>query len=105
MAVSCAGDSLTGAWVTAGVDQVTASPASVTNVRPPGANGGSVVARALEDRARSSHGLPRVLPPVLLPTAVMPSDDPLGRGWSEQPRLNLIMSWTAPVLGLVASQL
>src|SRR5215813_11573189 len=105
MPASCAADSRTGALVTACVDQVTASPASVTHARPPGLGPGSPVARSRDDRAKSSHGRRAVVPPALVLSAVMPSDDPLGRGWIEQPRLKRILSWIAPVLGLVASQL
>src|SRR5215469_7870157 len=61
IATSCAGVSVLGAAVTVWVAQVTASPASCVNAMPPLANGGSVVARAREDRAKFVQNGPLVL--------------------------------------------
>src|SRR5690348_18381479 len=72
---------------------------------PPGANAGSVEARAREDRAKL---LQKNLPsPVFWNVAswVMPAEEPSGRAIAEQPVFSAMESPMAPVLGLVASQL
>src|SRR5579859_3277022 len=70
---------------------------------------GSVEARAREDRAKSMHGWPPMVG-LVDSSAVMPADDPSGRGClqvvlSLDVPLITIESPIAPVLGLVASQL
>ena len=60
-------------------------------------------ARAREERAKSMQ---KPLPSaVLASSAVMPADEPSGRGMEAQPDLVTTGSPTAPVHGLVASQL
>jgi hypothetical protein len=97
--------SVAGALVVAWAAHVTASPARSTKAMPPGANAGSVEARAREDRAKL---LQKNLPSWVfwnVASWVMPAEEPSGRGIEEQPVFSAIESPIAPVSGLVASQL
>src|SRR5215467_2131132 len=80
ISVSCESVRLFGAKVfCVGIDQVIASPARVTNATPPAANGGSVAARAREDRAKLVQNGPLLLLVNVL-SWLMPADEPSGRG-------------------------
>src|SRR6516225_10166451 len=79
IASSCAWVRLAGAAVlTAGTDQVTASPAMAVNAIPPAAYAGSVELRTREDRAKLVHSGPLLLV-VNMPSWRMPCEDPSGR--------------------------
>src|SRR5215469_1082580 len=101
---SCAGVSVLGAAVTVWVAQVTASPPSVVNATPPLANGGSVDARAREDRAKFVQNGPLVLL-VNMASWAIPAEDPSGRGIFGQSAFSAMVSPILPVIGLTASQL
>ncbi len=104
MDTSWAGVSVAGAAVlTAGCDQVTASPASATNATPPEANGGSEAPRAREDRAKLLQSGPLLL---LLNVAswAMPAEEPFGRAMFGQSVFSGMESPIAPEIGFTASQ-
>src|SRR5215469_6121662 len=104
MSVGAAVFKKTGAAVlTAGCDQVTASPARATNATPPVANGGSEEPRGREERAKLVHSGPLLLL-VKVASWAMPAEDPFGRGMGAQSVLIGMESPICPVTGLTASQ-
>ncbi len=72
---------------------------------PPGPNAGSLDERPRADLAKSMQNCLPSLVLAFASNAVMPAEDPSGRAIAEQPDLVVIESPTAPVTGLVASQL
>src|SRR5215813_9217205 len=92
-----------GAWVPGWVATLTASPARLMKLIVVG----SVPERARDDRAKSMHGWPP--DDMVFSSAVMPAEDPSGRGILHVDVGTDALSWIgspiAPLVGFSASQL
>src|SRR6516164_8329006 len=89
---------LAGAWLPGWVATLTASPPRVMKLIV----FGSVLERARDDRAKLMHGWLPVVVPFMVVSALMPAEDPSGRGrlQVELPLLSWIGSPIAPLVGL-----